>query len=66
MDPMKLNVENISTKKPELIKKESHKYCVIPLEMRDGEPLRLKFQARLKIFQHEKAFSLGISLKFFG
>ena len=28
--------------------------------MKDGEPLRLKFEARLKIFQHEKAFLLAI------
>ena len=60
MDPLNLNLKNISTKKPELIKKESHKYCVIPLEMENG-PLRFKFPCRMKIFQHEKAFSLGVS-----
>ena len=60
MDPLNLNLKNISTKKPELVKKESHKYCVIPLEMENG-PLRFKFPCRMKIFQHEKDFSLGIT-----
>ena len=50
-----------------MISKTSYKYCTIPLEMNMGEtkkPLRLKFNARMKIFHHESnnTYLLGVTI----
>ena len=59
MNPNDLHFTNISTGTPKMIKKESHRYCIIPLEIASGGqnigPLSLKFDAKMKIFKHATA-----------
>ena len=71
MNPKDIHITNISTGTPKLINKESHRYCIIPLEMTSGGekigPLSLKFEARMKIFKHSAqagndSYSLGITV----
>ena len=70
MNPKDIHIINISAGKPKLINKESHRYCIIPLEMVSGGekigPLSFKFASRMKIFKHTSSgtdsYSLGITI----
>ena len=69
MNPKNIDITNISTRTPKLINKESHRYCLIPLDITsEGKigSLSLKFEARMKIFKHSSSgndsYSLGISI----
>ena len=69
MNPKNIDITNISTRTPKLINKESHRYCIIPIEMTSSGKigsLSLKFEARMKIFKHSSSgndsYSLGISI----